>query len=105
MAKPKLPSLADFRKIGVKMPLVGTYEFNQFLKTFMELKISVVSGKNTVDKQVKDVYTIHQVKKFLTKASHSFHGDSTMGKATRGYYHRVKPAKHYREMGRKRVPA
>lgn len=88
-----LPTLAEFRKAGISLPMTGTYEFNLLLKRLTT--------------QVQRKYTPHQVKIFLTKASHSYHATPDKGKSTRGGIQRAStmPAKHWREMGRKRQGA
>ena len=109
----KLPTLKEFRKAGIKVPVSGTIPFQKLLWKIWQSTIPVTYTWEAYDKrsgrikkynkvlteQVRKHYTFDQVKKFLVKASHATHADGTMGKATRGYYHRIKPAKHYRTMG------
>lgn len=110
----KLPTLTDFRKAGIKVPVAGTIAFQKLLWKLWQSTIPVTytweaydrrSGRikkynKVLTEQVRKHYTFDQVKKFLVKAAHATHADSTKGKATRGYYHRIKPAKDYRTMGK-----
>lgn len=92
MSNSKLPTLKNIRDAGVSIPQLGTKEFNNFLNNFMNMKISV-------DKLVSDLYTIREVKKFLTKCSHAQYADAlSSGKMSRGYYHEIKPSIHHRVM-------
>ena len=125
MGKHKMPTNAEIRlelsvgtaleKVGIKMPICGTPEFKILLKAVMKMTVpvtcvyrtydketmTVTRHKKVVDKVVKDVYSVEQVKRFLTRAGHATNCDATMGKATRGHAYKAeaKPAKRWHTMG------